>query len=159
MTVQEYLPALRRHWIDYLRVDVSHAGGITGLMKASTLADAYQAKMAFHGPSDISPLAHYANMHIDTAIVNFAIQEFVEPHPSAQEVFAWGYRYSDGCVTPEDVPGLGVRGLMRNAPPGFHTKRAAWLCFRTETGRSTTGRATLGDTQELSDARHGETPN
>ena len=76
VTAQEYLPALQRHWIDYLRVDVSHAEGITGLMKASTLADAYQVSMAFHQSSDISPLAHSANMHIDAAIVNFGIQEF-----------------------------------------------------------------------------------
>lgn len=109
VTAQEYLPALQRHWIDYLRVDVSHAGGITGLMKASTLADAYQVSMAFHGPSDISPLAHSANMHIDAAIVNFGIQEFVEPDSRARQVFAWRYSYSDGCVTLEDAPGLGVR--------------------------------------------------
>jgi mannonate dehydratase len=108
VTIQECLPALEQNWIDYLRLDVSHAGGITGLLKASTLADAYQVKTAFHGPSDISPLAHTANMHIDTAIVNFGIQEFVEPHPRARDVFTWGYSYSDGCVTLEDLPGLGV---------------------------------------------------
>jgi mannonate dehydratase len=108
VTLQECLPAIESNLIDFLRLDVSHAGGITGLVKASIVAEAFQVKMAFHGPSDISPLAHAANLHVDTAIVNFGIQEFVSPDPRTLNVFNCGYTYSNGFAVPGDLPGLGV---------------------------------------------------
>jgi mannonate dehydratase len=133
VTVQECLPALRRNWIDYLRVDVSHAGGITGLLKAASVADAFQVRTAFHGPSDISPLAHAANMHIDTAIANFGIQEFVQPDPRALKVFTCGYAYSDGCVTPGDLPGLGVV-VNENGAASFPYRESSMPLLRDRDG-------------------------
>ena len=107
-TLQDCLPALQNNWLDYLRLDISHAGGVTGIVKAAAVADACQILMALHGPSDISPLAHAANFHVDTAIPNFGIQEFIHADPRATEVFTAGYRYSEGYVTLEDLPGLGI---------------------------------------------------
>ena len=128
-TIQECLPALQQNWLDYLRLDVSHAVGSRVSVKASAVADAFQVRTAFHGPSDISPLAHAANLHIDTAIPNFGIQEFIEPDPRTREVFHCGYAYRDGCMTLGDS-GLGVgvdeerasraavQGELHASPPG-----------------------------------------
>jgi mannonate dehydratase len=108
VTLEECLPALRNNWIDFLRMDISHSGGISGVVKASTVAEAFHVRMAFHGPSDISPLAHAAHLHVDTAILNFGIQEFTHPQSGALRVFDCGFEYSDGKVFLGSRPGLGV---------------------------------------------------
>ena len=107
-TMQDCMPALQNNWLDYLRMDISHAGGVTGIMKAAAVAEAFQVRMALHGPSDISPLAHAANFHVDMAMTNFGIQEFVHAAPRTAEVFTPCYVYTAGCVTLKDLPGLGV---------------------------------------------------
>ena len=107
-TVADGLAALQERWIDYLRLDVTHFGGISPVRRAATLADAYGVRTAFHGPSDISPLAHAANLHLDLAVPNFGIQEFVEHDPRVFSVFDWGIDVREGYIHVPARPGLGV---------------------------------------------------
>lgn len=139
VTIQECLPALKRNWIDYLWLDVNHAGRITGLVKASTLADAFQVKTAFHRPTDTSPpLAHEANMHMDTAIVNFGIQELVELNPRTG-----GYSLAVSPVSTDAfLSGIfhgSVSPSMKSALPGCPPGKAPCPSSGTEMARSTTG--------------------
>lgn len=60
-------------------------------------------KIAFHGPSDISPLAH-----VDFAIPNFSIQEWVDSTEEVNWVFCTGIDYEKGYLMIRDKPGLGV---------------------------------------------------
>ncbi|MGM9522180.1 MAG: D-galactonate dehydratase family protein [Oscillospiraceae bacterium] len=94
--------------IDYLRIDISHFGGITPSLRAAVMADQHAVKLAFHGPSDISPLAHAAFAHIDYAIPNFGIQEWMDSNETVNSVFHSGTYYKDGHVYVSDEPGLGV---------------------------------------------------
>jgi mannonate dehydratase len=107
-TMSDAVPALQERWIDYLRLDVTHFGGISPARRAATLADVYGVRTAFHGPSDISPLAHAANLHLDLAVPNFGIQEFVEHDARVYSVFDWGIDMSDGYLHVPARPGLGV---------------------------------------------------
>ncbi|MBN2551185.1 MAG: D-galactonate dehydratase family protein [Spirochaetales bacterium] len=107
-TVQDCLPAIQNHWIDFLRVDVSHFGGITGVRKAASLAEAFGVRLALHGPSDISPLAHAANLHIDYSIPNFGIQEAVLPVGELLQVFQTAAAYRGGFLSLGECEGLGV---------------------------------------------------
>jgi mannonate dehydratase len=107
-TIKDCLLPIEKQWIDYLRIDISHFGGITPSLKASTLAECQAVKMAFHGPSDISPLAHAALVHIDISIPNFGIQECVDRNSSVEEVFKTIVQYENGYITVGDKPGLGV---------------------------------------------------
>jgi mannonate dehydratase len=64
-----------------------------------------------------------AALHLDFAIHNFGIQEFM-PHPAeAAEVFDVGYRFADGHFTPGESAGLGVT-LDRAAAARYPYRRA-----------------------------------
>jgi mannonate dehydratase len=107
-TLESFLPVLAECWIDYLRLDLTHFGGISPARRAAAVADAYGVRTAFHGPSDISPLAHAANVHLDLALPNFGIQEFVEHDHRVFEVFRWGVEMRGGYIYYDGAPGLGV---------------------------------------------------
>lgn len=110
-TKWDCLPLIAEQLIDFIRVDLCHVGGITEGRKIAVLAEPYYVKTAFHGPSDISPVGHAANVHLDTATPNFGIQEYVKLEtvlPQTKEVFKGGPVYNAGYVTVPEKPGLGV---------------------------------------------------
>jgi mannonate dehydratase len=94
--------------IDYIRTSVSHAGGITHLQKIFSLADLYGVRSGSHGAGDLSPIAHAAALHVDLAIPNFGIQEYMGHRAEAAEVFHTAYTFRDGYMHPGDLPGIGV---------------------------------------------------
>jgi len=107
-TVWDYRTLVEEQLIDYVRSAVTHTGGITPMRKLLDYAAHFQIKSAIHGPSDISPVGMAAALHLDFAIHNFGIQEYM-PHPAeASRVFPAGYRFERGHFTPGDAPGLGV---------------------------------------------------
>ncbi|RCW50613.1 D-mannonate dehydratase ManD [Halanaerobium sp. ST460_2HS_T2] len=93
--------------IDYIRCDVSHIGGITEAKKIAHLAETFQVKTAWHGPADISPIAHMANLHLDFSTPNFGIQELAEFPKEVAEVFTGQPEFEDGYLKISDKPGLG----------------------------------------------------
>lgn len=99
---------LPRRLIDYARFDLSHCGGITAAMKIAHLGEPFDVKSAWHGPGDIAPVMHAANVHVDTAIWNFGIQEMVMFPDVVSEVFIGGPVYEKGYLSVSDAPGLGV---------------------------------------------------
>ena len=94
--------------IDYIRMAVVHAGGISHLRKVLAFAEVYQVKGAPHGPSDVSPINMAASLHLDLATTNVAIQEHMGYDPLVFEVFRVGYQLADGYLHPGEAPGLGV---------------------------------------------------
>ena len=94
--------------IDYARVTSVHAGGVTGLKKIFDFAAIYHVKSACHGPQDVSPIAMGCNIHVDTAIPNFGIQEFSGYTELMHEVFPCAWSYSRGYLQPGETPGHGV---------------------------------------------------
>ena len=107
-TVGDCLPLLENQLIDYLRVDISHFGGISPLKKAASLSEVFGVKTAFHGPSDISPIAHAAMAHVGFSVPNFGIQEHVYHGDKTFEIFSSGLKYREGYLHIEDRPGIGV---------------------------------------------------
>lgn len=108
-SIFDYLQLFAEQSIDYVRSAVTHAGGITGLRRILDLASLHQIKSGIHGPTDISPIGLAAALHLDTAINNFGIQEFMQHSNSVYEVFDCGYSFKNGKFQPGDRPGLGVR--------------------------------------------------
>lgn len=107
--------------IDFIRVHISQIGGITPARKLQIFAEQFGVKTAWHGPGDMSPLAHAANIHIDLAAANFGVQEWsgIEPpnfviqdlkgpHGALLEVFPGLPEFKDGYVYANNKPGLGV---------------------------------------------------
>ncbi|MGY0005740.1 D-mannonate dehydratase ManD [Micromonospora sp. I033] len=107
-TVWDYQTLIREQLIDYVRSAVTHTGGITAMRKLLDYAAQYQIKSGIHGPTDISPVGMAAALHLDLAIHNFGIQEYMQHGPLTNEVFRQSFTFVDGYLHPGEQPGLGV---------------------------------------------------
>ncbi|MFF2112103.1 D-mannonate dehydratase ManD [Rhodococcus koreensis] len=94
--------------IDFIRVAVVHAGGISHVRKIFALAEVYQVRGGPHGPSDVSPISLGASLQLGLATPNFGIQEYMGYDPLVSEVFPHAWSFADGHLTPGDAPGVGV---------------------------------------------------
>jgi mannonate dehydratase len=94
--------------IDYIRTSVSHSGGISHLRKIFSLAELYGVRSGSHGAGDLSPVSFAAALHVDLAIPNFGIQEYMGHRDPAGEVFQTNWTFNNGLMHPGDAPGLGV---------------------------------------------------
>jgi len=107
-TIYDYQTLISRQLIDYVRSAVTHAGGITPMRRIADYAAMYQIKLAIHGPSDISPVGFAAALHLDKAVHNFGIQEFMGYPELSNEVFTSDHVFRDGNLYVAETPGLGV---------------------------------------------------
>jgi mannonate dehydratase len=94
--------------IDYIRTSVSHTGGITHLRRVFGLAELYGVRTGSHGAGDLSPVSLAAALHVDMAVPNFGIQEYMSHLEPAGDVFPHHYSFTDGLMHPGEAPGLGV---------------------------------------------------
>ena len=107
-TIWDYQHLIKEQLFDYVRSAVTHAGGITPMKKIMDYAAQYQIKSGFHGPTDVSPVGMAAALHLDLAIHNFGIQEYMPHGPLTNEVFEQSFTFKDGDLHPGEKPGLGV---------------------------------------------------
>jgi mannonate dehydratase len=94
--------------IDFIRMGVVHSGGITHLRRILHLAELYRVRSEFHGATDLSPVCMAAALHLDLAIPNFGLQEYMRHTAETDRVFPHAYTFADGMLHPGDEPGLGV---------------------------------------------------
>ena len=94
--------------IDYIRMTITHSGGITHMRRIADLAALYQVRTGSHGPSDLSPVCMGAALNFDLAIPNFGMQEYMGYHAQTMEVFDCGWSFENGLMHPGNRPGLGV---------------------------------------------------
>jgi mannonate dehydratase len=65
-------------------------------------------KTAWHGPGDVSPIGHAANLALDLACPNFGIRELVMFNEQVQEVFPGAPVSKDGYLWANEAPGWGI---------------------------------------------------
>jgi len=106
-TRYDCLPLITEQLIDFIRCDLTHIGGITEAKKIAAIAEPFQVKTAWHGPGDIAPMAHSANVHVDVSIPNFGVQEMVSFGEKVSEVMPGAPEFRDGYLWPNEAPGLG----------------------------------------------------
>lgn len=104
----EWQPLIANRWIDFIRMHVSQMGGLTPARKVSAVAEAFGVRTAWHGPGDVSPIGHAANLHVNLAIPNFGIQELQPFTEQTQAVFPGCPEFRDGYFYPNTNPGIGV---------------------------------------------------
>jgi mannonate dehydratase len=104
----EWRMLIRESLIDYIRVHVSQAGGLTPAWRMAAMADAFHVRTAWHGPGDVSPIGHCANVTLDLVSPNFGIQEWTFPNERIQEVFNGYPVVRDGYVYANEKPGWGI---------------------------------------------------
>jgi mannonate dehydratase len=107
-TIWDCEQLIREQLVDFVRASVVHAGGLTHLRRIFDLAALHHVRSGSHGATDLSPVCMSAALHLDLAIPNFGLQEYM-PHTAATDgVFPHGYRFEDGYLHPAETPGLGV---------------------------------------------------
>jgi mannonate dehydratase len=121
----EWQTLISERLIDYIRIHVSQAGGLTPVRKIAAFAEQFGVKTAWHGPGDVSPIGHMANVTLGVACYNFGINEYTPFNARVQEVFKGCPVMKDGYLYVNETPGWGIE---------IDEKLAATFPFGTETG-------------------------
>ena len=105
----EMIPMVKDRLLDFMRVHVSQIGGLTPARKLAALCEAFNVRTAWHGPTDVSPVGHAAQLMLDMNVWNFGIQE-AGPYQSdlLKEVFPGTPEVRNGYMWANGKPGLGI---------------------------------------------------
>jgi len=115
----EWMPLISGRLIDFIRVHISAIGGVTPARKLAALCEAFGVRTAWHGPGDVSPVGHAANLHLDLACPNFGVQEWSPFSAQELEVFPGCPEVRGGYMYANERPGLGIdldEGLAARYP-------------------------------------------
>ena len=104
----EWTPLITERLIDFVRVRVSKAAGITPCKKIAALCEWFGVHTAWQEGGDNDPVNQMAAVHLDLACWNFGIQE--ENHFRAEELDAFpGHAVLEGgYLYANEQPGLGI---------------------------------------------------
>ncbi|MFK7994518.1 MAG: D-mannonate dehydratase ManD [Granulosicoccus sp.] len=112
--------------IDYIRVAVTYAGGITHVKRIVDFAALYDVRTGFHGAPSHSPVSMAAQAHLNAWAPNFGIQEYlVLGTEECDALFPSNHKMTEGMFFVSDAPGLGVdfdesEAKRYNYVQGFH---------------------------------------
>lgn len=104
----EWIPLVQERLIDYIRVHLSQMGGLTPCRKMAAMCELYNVRTAWHGPGDVSPIGHAANVALDLACYNFGVQEWSGFNERVLEVFSGVPTFKDGYAWANEAPGWGI---------------------------------------------------
>ena len=104
----EWIDLISNRLIDFIRVHLSQVGGISVGRKIAALSEFFGIRTAWHGPGDVSPVGHAANLALDLACYNFGIQERVIFREETQDVFSGCPVIKNGYMYANEKPGLGI---------------------------------------------------
>jgi mannonate dehydratase len=133
----EYVPLIRERLIDFIRAHISDIGGLSMARKLAAFCEFFGVRTAWHGPGDVSPVGHAANLQLDLACHNFGIQEQHEFGERTREVFPGCPEIRDGALWSNERPGLGIdvdETLAAKYPFPDHPLNGAWPPIRRRDG-------------------------
>lgn len=133
----EYVPLIKERLIDFIRVHISQIGGISPARKLAAFCEFFGVRTAWHGPGDVSPVGHAANVALDLACYNFGIQEQHVFRENTKEVFPGCPEIRDGCYWASEAPGLGMdinEALAARFPFPEHPLNGGWPPVRRRDG-------------------------
>jgi mannonate dehydratase len=104
----EWSPLIQERLIDYMRMHVTQMGGLTPARKVAAFGEINGVKTAWHGPGDVSPIGHAANVTLDLACYNFGIQEYSAFNDRTKEVFDGCPVMKEGYLYANEKPGWGI---------------------------------------------------
>jgi mannonate dehydratase len=132
-TIWDCKQLLEEQLIDYIRTTIVHAGGVSHLKRIADYAAIHNVRLGCHGATDLSPICMGASLHLNLAIPNFGIQEYMRHAPDTDAVFPHAYAFADGYLHPGEVPGHGV-DIDEGAAASFPYRRAYLPVNRLEDG-------------------------
>lgn len=104
----EWKPLIAEQLIDFIRAHLSAIGGITPALRLAAFCATFGVRTAWHGPGDVSPIGHAANLHLDLACHNFGVQEIIHFGEPLYQVFPGTPELRNGFLWANDKPGIGV---------------------------------------------------
>ena len=111
----EFRQLIEEEWIDYARIDLCHAGGLTEAKKIAGWCETHYIKLALHNP--MGPISTAACLHLNLACPNFGVQEQATPPGTILTDLIPGQPvWEDGYLLPPTAPGLGVEFNREAAP-------------------------------------------
>lgn len=135
----EWTPLIENRLIDFIRCHISQIGGITPARHLASQCAMFDVRTAWHGPSDVSPIGHAANLHLDLSTPNFGIQEWcgMEEDPRVQEVFTGLPEIRGGFAYVNEAPGIGM-DIDEKAAKKYpcDASQPKWLTLRMPDGTS-----------------------
>ncbi len=124
----EFAMAIEEEWVDFVRVDVCIAGGITEAKKIAAMAETHLIRTLFHNP--LGPVCTAASLHLDIACSNSGPQEVLfPPDVTLPDVYDCDFELSGSDMSLPVCPGIGVRIDLEKAkkypgemtePPHYH---------------------------------------
>lgn len=127
----EWQPLISERLIDYIRCHVSQVGGFTPARKIAILAEQFGVRTAWHGPGDVSPIGHMAQITLDIVSWNFGVQEYTPFNNESQEIFHGCPAMRDGYLWVNEKPGWGIEVDEKAAAkypftPGRNNLNGGW---------------------------------
>lgn len=104
----EWKPLIQEQLIDFVRAHLSAIGGLTPALRMAATCATFGIRTAWHGPGDVSPIGHAANLHLDLTSPNFGIQELTIFGEASYEVFPGTPELRNGFMWANEKPGFGV---------------------------------------------------
>ncbi len=104
----EFRQAIEEELIDYARIDICIAGGLTEAKKIAAMAEAHLIQILPHNP--LGPVCTAASLHLDLACNNAGPQEVVFPPATMlPDVFECAFELQGTRLTVPGAPGIGVK--------------------------------------------------
>lgn len=104
----EFVEVMQQGKIDYLRIHVSQAGGITPTLKLAHMAELLGLQIVFHTPIDLSPVGIAVNNHLSMHLGNVAIQEYERISATTKQIFPGEIPVEKGKMYPINNLGIGI---------------------------------------------------
>ncbi len=120
----EFRQLIEEEWIDYARIDLCIAGGLTESRKIAGWCETHYIKLATHNP--LGPVSSAACLHLNLATPNFGVQEQPRrPGTTLTDVVPVQPEWEDGYLLPPTAPGLGIefdREAAKRRPMQFYNR-------------------------------------
>lgn len=133
----EFRQAIEEELIDYARVDICIAGGLTEAKKIAAMAETHLIKILPHNP--LGPVCTAAALHLDLACDNAGPQEvYFPPAILLPDVFDCSFELQGSRLTLPQKPGIGVTFNREAAkrypadmtePPHFHREDGSYTNY------------------------------
>ncbi|GAA1361620.1 mandelate racemase/muconate lactonizing enzyme family protein [Streptomyces beijiangensis] len=103
----EFRTLIEGDLIDYARVDIGVAAGLTEAKKIAAMAETHHIKLATHNP--LGPVTAASSLQLNLACPNVAVQEHqTDPEPAIAALFTQRPTVVPGRIEYSDLPGIGV---------------------------------------------------
>ncbi|HMH64896.1 MAG TPA: enolase C-terminal domain-like protein [Rhizomicrobium sp.] len=104
----EWTPMITERLIDFMRMHVSQTGGLTPCRKVAAMGEIFNVRTAWHGPADVSPVGHAANLALALSCTNFGVQEWSGFNDASLEIFRGAPELRNGYLYANEAPGWGI---------------------------------------------------